>query len=272
MNKQKSKIIFIHSLNNYTGSPNVLSIVIRGLLERGYTAELITSRSKGFLSNIPNLKYHYTSFNWCDNKLKTLILLLLSQCNLFFRILFSSRKNSYYINTITPFGAILACRLTRKKFVIHIHENMCQDKPIYKLYRTIYRLCNRKSIFVSHYLEGTALGCCDGKVVYNGLSSDFRKAAIVFLHNHPDHRCNTILMAASLRRFKGIYEFIELARRMPQCDFELVLSATPAEVDSFQMEIGNISNLTLFSEQSDMHSFYQRAKVKWDGCRYNYSA
>ena len=261
MKNRPAKIIFIHSLNNYTGSPNVLSVVIRGLIERGYDAELITSRGNGFLSNIAGLRHHYTSFNWCDSKLKTLMLLIVSQCALFFRILFHPRKNIYYINTITPFGAILACWLTRKNFVIHVHENMCQNKAIYKLYRTIYKRCNQKSLFVSHYLEGTALNCRRGKVVYNGLNSNFRHLATQFLNTTHNHVGQTVLMAASLRRFKGIYEFVELARRMPKYNFELVLSATAAEVEVFQKEIGDITNLTLYSEQSDMHPFYQRAKL-----------
>jgi acetyltransferase-like isoleucine patch superfamily enzyme len=32
----KNKIVFIHSLNNFTGSPNVLSIIIKGFVSKGY--------------------------------------------------------------------------------------------------------------------------------------------------------------------------------------------------------------------------------------------
>ena len=40
------KIIFIHSLNNYTGSPNILSTIVKGFLYKGYETELSTTDYK----------------------------------------------------------------------------------------------------------------------------------------------------------------------------------------------------------------------------------
>lgn len=253
------KITFIHSLNNYTGSPNVLSVIIRGMIERGYQAELITSRGEGFLSNIGGLTYKYTRYRWCDNRLATLFLLIVSQVMLFFNLIFRSRRPLYYINTIVPVGALLACWLTRKHYMIHVHENMQQSKPTYTIYRTIYRWCNRKSIFVSHYLKGTALNCREGKVVYNGLSDSYFRTA----ETNPRDRqaANCILMVASQRLFKGIYDFVALAAQMPKYRFELVLSSTEAEVAAFRWEIGHVSNLTIYPLQTNLHPFYRRAKL-----------
>lgn len=258
--KKESKIVFIHSLNNYTGSPNVLSVVIGGLLKKGYSAELITSRGDGFLSHIEPLKYRYTCYRWHDNKGVTLLLLLLSQLGLFLRIIAMPRRNMYYINTIIPFGAILACKLTRKQFVIHVHENMMQRKPIYPVYRTVYRICNNKSIFVSDYLKSTALNCCDAVVVHNSLPEEFTATAKAYLQNKTVDG-SSILMVSSLRKFKGVYEFVELAKRMPRYQFELVLSAGNAEVEQFRSEIGLLNNLAIYSKQTNLHPFYQRAKL-----------
>lgn len=257
---QTNKIIFIHSLNNFTGSPNVLSVIVRGFLRRGYQAEIITSRGDGFLSDIADVAYKYTCYSWSNNQMVTLVKLLLSQFELFFRVLFYSRKYIYYINTIVPFGAIMACRLTRKHFVIHVHENMQQRKQIYKIFRAVYRWCNEKSIFVSNYLHRTALNCRDGRVIYNSLPDVFFQTAAIYSEDKNRDQ-KTILMIASQRRFKGIYELVELSKVMPRYPFELVLSSDESEVEQFRKEIGDIPNLTIYPLQKNLHPFYQKAKL-----------
>lgn len=255
------KIVFIHSLNNFTGSPNVLSVVVRGFVAKGYSAEIITSRGEGFLSDIEGVKYRYTCYRWSENKLVTLLLLMFSQIGLFFKILFAPKKDIiYYINSIVPFGAALACRLTGKRYIYHVHENMRQEKATYAIFRNVYKRCNRKSIFVSDYLKGTAVNCRDGVVVYNALAPEFMEGLKGVDVKDSAHK-RTILMVASLRRFKGVYEFAELAKRLPAYRFELVLNAAEREVASFTDETGNIPNLTVYPTQTDLHPFYGRARL-----------
>lgn len=257
----KKKIVFIHSLNNFTGSPNVLSIIVKEFLNKGYNVEIITSHGEGFLSNLEGVKYTYTCYKWTSNSLQTLLLLFASQITLFFRLLFYKKQNTiYYINTIVPFGAALSCWLTGKEYVYHVHENMRQQKALYLLFRNIYRICNKKSIFVSNYLKETALNCRDGIVVYNSLSIDF----INEINQHSAKKKNAnrhILMVASLRRFKGIYEFAELARLNPMYTFELVINAQEEETVRFSNELGNIPNLAIYSAKKDLHPFYRSAAI-----------
>ena len=255
-----ASIVFIHSLNNYTGSPNVLAMVVRHYLQRGSRVQLHTSRGEGFLSDIPGVEYRYTCYRWCRSGAFTALLLLCSQLQLFFRLLCSSRKSLYYINSIIPFGAILACKLSRKRYVIHVHEDMQQSKALYKLLRRIYARCNRKTIFVSHYLAERAVSCRDGVVIYNALPDAYFRTAQASLAQRtllPD----TILMVSSLRKFKGIYEFVALAKRLPHYPFVLVLSASEAEVSAFAHEVGEVPNLTLHAMQRNLHPFYGQAKL-----------
>ncbi|MDR0865640.1 MAG: glycosyltransferase [Candidatus Symbiothrix sp.] len=259
---QISKTVFIHSLNNFTGSSNVLSVIIKEFIVKSYDLELITSKGGGFLSDLKDVKSHYTCYRWSENKFLTLCLFLISQLEVFFRVLFSSKRNTlYYINTIVPFGAALACWLTKKHYVYHVHENMQMRKPIYRIFRYVYKLCNKKSIFVSNYLQGTALNCNDGIVIYNSLNTDFVTEVENYQLKPIQENRTTILMVASLRRFKGVYEFVELAKRMPKYQFELVVNATEKEVDNFISEIGNIENLNIYSTQTNLHPFYQQAKL-----------
>ena len=213
-----TKLVFIHSLNNYSGSPKILSVLVRQFVARGYSVELITSGGAGFLSGIRGVKYTDNWYRWQGCKLLTVLFLVISQLRVFCLVLFRPRRNTiYYLNTVTTFGAALACRLSGKRFVYHIHENMCQRKPLYALYRTVYRLCNRKSIFVSRYLQSLSVGTRNGKVIHNGLDNEFCVSAHTYLMT--EHASGTdILMVASLRRFKGVYEFAALAERLhPEC-------------------------------------------------------
>lgn len=253
--------IFIHSLNNFSGSPKVLAILIRQVVARGYSAELITSRGEGFLSGIPGVKYTDNWYRWCGSRLLTALLLGTSQLRVFCIVLFRRRQNTiYYLNTVTTSGAALACRLSGKQFVYHIHENMHQRKPLYAVHRLVYRLCNRKSIFVSRYLQATATGAFEGKVVYNGLDEAFCNAARNYLCA-PHAPGTDILMVASLRRFKGVYEFTALAARLSEYRFVLVVSASEQEVAEFVRDMGDLQNLSVYSRQTDLHPFYQRAKL-----------
>lgn len=259
MNK---RIIFIHSLNNFTGSPNILSLIIRELASMGYSIDLITNKSYGFLSDIENVNYRYTSYNWRKSKLLTLLLLIWSQIEMFFIILIKYRneRGVFYINTIVPFGAAWACRILKKKIVYHVHENMQISKPLYPLYRFTYKSCQQKSIFVSKYLQKITGTRENSIVIYNSLSPDFINKAKIWNKNSKPDQTN-ILMVGSLRIFKGICEFIELSQRLPQFSFELVVSATQFEVEDFKIKTNTPSNVTIFSQQTDLHPFYQRARM-----------
>lgn len=254
-------IIFIHHLNNYTGSPNVLGMVIRGLIAKGYSAELITNRDRGFLSDISGLKYHYTCYRWCGNGIATLGLLLAAELEMFMRCLLGKRDCIYYINTVVPFGAILGCWLTRKKFVIHVHENMMQKKALYAVLRRVYGWCNKRSIFVSDYLVNQAYKCRNHIVIPNALTNVFRNTAENFIGDGGMSDGNMILMVSSYRIFKGIYEFAELARRLPEYQFVMVLATDNDGIRKYMDECGEISNMNVYPRQENLHPFYQKAKV-----------
>lgn len=75
------KIVFITFLNDYSGSPNILSVVIKGLSAKGYTIDIFTNRSEGFLSNIPDAVYHYVTYCWTTNKSIVVLYLLINFSN-----------------------------------------------------------------------------------------------------------------------------------------------------------------------------------------------
>lgn len=258
---QKNKIVFITFLNDFSGSPNVLSVVAKQFIKRNYDVEIITNKSEGFLSDIIGAKYNYVNYKWSKNNISVLLYWIFVQIELFFKILFFKRKNTvFYINTITPIGASWACKITGKKMVYQVHENMQQDKFFYKIYRWTYKHCNVKSIFVSKYLESLSVNCRHSKIIYNSLDPAFSDTAKKYLLTE-NVKKDKILIVASLRRFKGVYEFIELAKCLPEYQFVMVLNASEQEVRAFSTETNAPLNVEIHAVQKNLHPFYQQTKL-----------
>ena len=57
------KVICFHLYNDYSGSPRVLSLVIRALVEKGYQVELYTSNTDGFLTGLEGVVNHLFRYN-----------------------------------------------------------------------------------------------------------------------------------------------------------------------------------------------------------------
>ena len=81
------KIIFIHLLNDFSGSPKVLSQVITAAQKKEISIELYTGESEsGFLSGLTQ-NHHQYFYKRSENKWITLVTFLSSQFILFFKLL-----------------------------------------------------------------------------------------------------------------------------------------------------------------------------------------
>ena len=81
------KYIFIHLLNDFSGSPKVLSQVIKAVQKKGMSPELYTSKSEsGFLSGLTT-NHHQYFYKRSENKWMTLVAFMSSQILLFFKLL-----------------------------------------------------------------------------------------------------------------------------------------------------------------------------------------
>ena len=259
----EKKIIFFHLLNNYSGSPNVLSLVIKGLFEEGYKIELYTSKNEGFLSDIEGVTYHIVNYDFLKNRFITLFLFILAQIRFFIAVLKYIRKKNtlIYINTILPFGATLGAVLARKKVIYHVHEYPVNVNPINRISMKVFKKFSGKTIFVSKYLND----CFDIKpynkrIVYNALSPNFVELA----HNSTSKKISkpyNILMVCSLRIFKGVNVFVELAKRLPEFKFNLVLTSTDEEIEEYFKDANLPKNIVLFPTQTNLHPFYSNAHL-----------
>ncbi|WP_291275791.1 glycosyltransferase family 4 protein [Flavobacterium sp.] len=256
------KIVSVHLLNDYSGSPLVLSQAVKGLIEDGHEVDIYTNRnSDGFLSNISGANYFLFNYSWGKSKMVTLTYFFFSQFFLFFRLLKYYRQDVViYVNTVLPFGAALAGKCMNKKVVYHIHETSIKPQAFKSFLLCMVRYTASAVIYVSEYLKNKEL--ISGKknfIVYNALSDAFVEKSQT--SSSPKENHQNVLMLCSLKRYKGVEEFIQLAFMLPQYSFTLVLNSSRAEIDAYLNTRNVPFNITIFSVQKDVHAFFKEADL-----------
>lgn len=255
------KILFIHLLNNYTGSPKVLSQEIKLIQEKDedYEISLLTSNTEGFLSNINGITYYYNGYKWINNKVLLTFLFFISQIQMFFFILLHSKFDIIYINTVVPFGAALAAKIKNMKIIYHVHEVYINPGFVKKFYSWVMNKCTSKVICVSNYVKDN-VNFKGSVVVYNPAEkTEWPKNLDLYLKQKFERKL--IFMPTSLKKYKGVFQFVELARLMPDFDFLLLCSTELSEMQKFFSETNLPKNLTLIGKQKSLEKFYREATI-----------
>jgi glycosyltransferase involved in cell wall biosynthesis len=253
------KIIFIHLFNDRSGSPKVLSQAIKAYKQKGYKTELLTSSHKdGFLTDVADIN-RTLFYKRSENKLITLFYYILSQTLLFFQCLrYWNQDVVFYINTMMPFGAALAAKLMGKKVIYHVHETSLKPQILKKFLRGVISLTTDKVIFVSKYLkEVESFKNKEQVVIYNALET---KNKTLF----EEKNIFIVLMVCSLKDYKGVLEFLQIARFMNDIQalkFTLVLNATQNEIDEYFTNIEISKNITIYSRQTNLSKFYNESSL-----------
>lgn len=261
-----SKIIFVHLLNDFSGSPRVLSQVIGMMRNKGADCELyVGSKGRGVLDEVqvPIRRFAYARFN---NRWLTLLSYLWSQVDLFFSILFRcDRSTTVYVNTMLPFGAALAGKLRGAKVVYHIHESFLSPALLKYFLRRVIRHCASRVVYVSRYLQrDERIAGVSGNMVYNGLSEHFQVLAKSSVYSPASSGGFNVLMLTSLKIYKGVNEFVDLAARFSShagVSFTLVLNASKEEGEDYFGAKNLPANLTLHYACSDVSVFYAEADL-----------
>lgn len=266
MTKNSSKhIVVFHLLNDYSGSPMILKTVLNGLLKKGCKIDLVTSKG-GVLDTIEQngqLTYHYNNYNFSPKPLVTLLRYVCTQIYTFFlafRFLFASNA-VFYINTLLPVGPAFAGWLMRKKVVYHYHENADVKGVVYKCLSKAMGFIASEIICVSAHQRSTLQTQKDAKIVPNAVSDAFSQQL------HPDSKrafaAKNVLMACSAKMYKGVGEFIEIANKLPEYHFTLVLNCSPAEKDEFIADNKLVipANMEVNSRTDKMYNYYNNASI-----------
>lgn len=258
-------IICFHLFNDYSGSPKVLKIVLEGLLKKGYQVDLISSEG-GVLDELlhyENLHKHSYSYRFSGNPAVTMLRYCTVQLHTFllaFHWLFH-KDMVFYINTLLPVGPALAGRIMGKHVVYHYHENAFAKGAFYKALATAMQKLAHEIICVSEYQASFLQRKKGVTVVPNALQKNFVNRLTPNLQTAFERK--QILMLGSLKLYKSPLEFIELAQRLPQFVFELVINDTQENINRFVKEhkINICKNLTIYPRQNDVVPFYNQASL-----------
>ena len=260
------KVIFIHLLNDYSGSPKVLSQVIRAAKKNENDVELYTRVSEdGFLSNLTP-KHHFYFYKRFENKCLTLVTFMLSQVSLFFKLLkYKNEDVLIYVNTLLPFGAGLAGKFMKKDVYFHVHETSIQPAVFKKFLRYMLQKTASKVLFVSESLkESESFKNIAQEVIYNAVSNDFLEVATKHQYVYKQDSAFNVLMICSLKAYKGVEEFVtiaDLCKNAEDIGFTLLLNAEQSEIDAYFKDRELSSNLTVVSRKKNIIPFYKNASL-----------
>ncbi len=191
---------------------------------------------------------------------------MLSQVSIFFKLLkYHNEDVIIYVNTMLPFGAGLAGRFIGKPVYYHVHETSLRPEMLKRFLRYIVQRSASKVIFVSKTLKKEeGFSKISQYVVHNALSDDFLNTALSNQYRHLIDGKFNVLMICSLKVYKGIYEFINIAflcQREKHINFTMVLNASQSEIDAYFRAIEIPSNMILMPKQNDIVPFYQQASI-----------
>ncbi len=252
------RIFAFHLLNDYSGSPKVLSQLVKGWNDHGLEVQVCSSfENNGFLSELPKqVTCRNVWYRFYENKLVRLFALLLSQLMLIVR-LFSAvkRDDIIYVNTVLPFGAALLGRLKGCRVIYHIHETTMKPPVLKRFLFGVVKATAKDVVYVSHFLANEEpIAGKKTHVLHNAIPDAFVSRAMATPRD--TSMPQNVLMVCSLKSYKGVHEFVALARRLHQYRFRMVINAPIEEIDAFFEGTERPANLELFPTQRDVIPHY----------------
>ena len=267
-NGERETIVFVHLLNDFSGSPRILRDVIRAFGTDEWDRRLyVGSSSSGFLTEcgISTTRYCYQRL---QHRLLTFFTFSFSQLALFIRLMFDrsiSRDALVYVNTLLPFGAALYGKLTGRRVIYHIHEVSLAPTPLKWFLVNVVHFTSCLNIYVSD-AHRNALPIPGVKTarVYNGLDEKLAGEGAASKYQQFHDGVFNILMVASLRDYKGITEYLALAEAMEEehsIRFHLLVNESSDTISRYMVGRPQPLNLAIYPRTMDVASFYRNASL-----------
>ena len=257
----KNQIVCIHLLNNFSGSPHVLSTVISGLYSKYYHVTLVTSfNNKGFLSETKCAEKINISYVFKKNRFLRMIQFAKFQLFAALFILKTDRNTLIYINTIQPFLPAIVAKIFRHKVIYHFHEANARKSLYIRFLFYIVQITSDKIICVSDYVRDRLNSKSIGRsyVIYNSLTPEFYENQISKITGRTR---KSIIMVCSAREYKGIFDFCKLSLILKEYDFVLVCDTSKIEIAELFKNYSTIPNLRTYETQTNLHPFYASADL-----------
>lgn len=263
----RNMIIFFHLLNDNSGSPVVLRETIRALSDSSNDNILfVGSQGRGCLEDagVPIKRYWYRRSRW---RIVTLFTFFLSQIFLY-RALSRAKLPQdaiVYVNTLLPFGAALWAHWNSRRVVYHIHETSISPAPFRHFLVAIVEKTAIHAFYVSEdHKSRMPIRGVPTAVIPNFVEPGIAAAGLASPYTPRDAGMFNVLMLASPRDFKGIPEFLKLARSLSvrtDIRFTLVLNADATEIARYLPDDQRPQNLAVFPRTNTPSYFYAQASV-----------
>lgn len=255
------RIVAVHLLNDFSGSPKVLRQLLDAWVKAGLDVHLFTAGGKnGFLSGLQGVEYHPFWYRWKANPFARLVTYSISQMLLFYKAYRMLQKEDLlYVNTVLPYSAALAGKLRGCRIVYHLHETTVNPPILKRFLFGVVKWAATEAICVSRYMaQNLDLGDKRLHILNNVLDNAFLKN-VILKENRVTR--DKILMICSMKWYKGVFEFIELANVLTFYQFRLVLNASEKEIASFFKGRILPENLEILPVQTNVHPHFQWADL-----------
>lgn len=254
-------VLFFHPRNDFSGSTRVLANVIETEYADRRVEIVSLNYTDGFLSHLSNvhiIPIHLLLIR--GHKIPVITQLGWRFYSAFMAWKHGKHYDTFYINTLLPWYAAVIGRWCQKKLIYHVHEKFVTLSPEVRLAEYVFTHVRAKRIFVSRYVKNCyPVGKdCEAEVKYNTLPASFLNS--IQMTPLEERKRNAVLMMASLSKGKGIFTFVEIAKRMPHLCFRLVLSTNREAIEHF---LGDElpMNLEWWPAQQDIHPFLQTSDI-----------
>lgn len=260
------QIVFAHLYNDRSGSPRVLASVIEALREEREMILYVGSAGSGVLDDtgLTVKKFFYAR---TSSRLINAALFFISQIHLFFCLVLDRRIRpdaTVYVNTILPFGAALFGFLTGRRVIYHLHEVSISPKILMQFLVRVARRTATKFVYVSRF-HMNALPICPHRSALLPNAVDVR----LYEESLKERAISTrdqfsILMLASLKDYKGVPEFLRLAKRLEKLEhvrLELVLNACESEIEEYFANQQIPKNVRVFSATASPWTHFSTADL-----------
>lgn len=247
-------VAVIHLNNGYTGSVKILSQILIEAQKNGKPFKLISSFNKsGFLDQIEDkfkisVEYRATGIwfikAWSFFKFQIKSIFLLYKLK---------EYKLWYINTTEPLMVGLFGKMIGKTIIFHLHESPNNQRFFSKLNLWAMGWSSHKIICVSDYVFNSLKPANQAKafVIKNALKLNLSK-----FPKSLDIQRPKVLMVSSPKRYKGIFEFCQLAERLPKFDFLLICSGEKSAISKLFKPYLKSQNLRILSQQANIQSYY----------------
>lgn len=264
------RVLCAHLLDDFSGSSKVMAQAISALEECGHEVLTVVGShgTTGFIRDTHSV--HQFTYRFKNSKALLLISFAAAQWRLFVAILRHCRAwkpNVIYASTVLPAGAIFAAALCRIPVLVHIHEVGLGTQILFRFLIQIVNWGADRVACVSQYVaENLPLQKDRIVVLHNALSSNDRKAAEKIVKDRPTYSPDkqfTVLMACSLKWYKGIDSFLIIAGRLQSegIQFKLVVNCEPDELETFLEHYPPPDNLECICRPQSVFDYYRTADL-----------